>query len=246
MSRPTTTSLGFALGTRAMGSPILPALSGTKKVLGLGNSVMYGYGVGAGPSFRAALKTRLADIGVVVDYVGPLSDGVSADPQHWGVPGARISDFVAGNTVGGLSCDLSTMGATYTPDVIIVELGLNDWNADSDGLTDLASLMGILWTQRPTARVAVLKCFHLNLNAKLAPWTTFMAGVDTVVAASQHGAAGRALTVDVSRVAISMINTGVRSSELFDIAHPTPLTFAKLVDLMWPGVCNVFGYDAQW
>lgn len=249
MARPTTTSGGLALGTRTAGTPITPPLAGTIEVLCIGDSITYGYGVGASPSWRAGLKSRFTDLSLTTDFVGPISDGVSADPQHWGVPGARISDFVAGNTVSGFSCDLSTMGVTYAPDLIIVALGANDFAAGSDGLASMTSLLGILWTQRPTARVLVCKPHRWTIVAYAAKQADFLAGIDAVVAASSQGLAGLALVAQTYRLSVPLIDVSEITSELADYIHPRipPIaSFAKLVDQMWPTACNAVGLDAQW
>lgn len=249
MARPTTTSMGRPLGTRTAGTPLSTALGGTVKVLCIGDSITFGYGAGAGPSWRAGLKSRFADIGLTTDFVGPISDGVSADPQHWGVPGARIADFVAGNTVNSYSCDLSTMGATYGPHLIIVYLGANDFAASSDGLASLASLMAILWTQASSARVTVCKPHRWTTAAYSSYQATYNAGVAATVAASSHGGAGLANVAETQRVSVPLVDTNIPTGELIDYIHPRvapSATFGKILDQMWPTICNAVGINAQW
>ena len=116
-------------------APLAPAFidtppTGTKvKIMPLGNSLTHGEN--GSPSYRGPLRKMLIQNGYInIDFVGPKNDespgdAIPADGDHAGY---------AGFTIGPTNLGYSIMQSidnimTYDPDIILLEIGINDsWN----------------------------------------------------------------------------------------------------------------------
>jgi lysophospholipase L1-like esterase len=99
-------------------------LGSTIKIMPLGDSITQGQNTSYG-SYRKQLYSLLTARGVAVDFVGPLSDGTFADPDHAGFTGEGINS-IWGRVLAGIL-------TTYTPDLILLLIGTNDvWHGSGD------------------------------------------------------------------------------------------------------------------
>lgn len=80
----TTTSRGWPLGTRPAGTAIGTLLTGTIKVMCIGDSITLGHGTAPGDSFRCLLKARATAYGLTTDFIGARANGTCADNDHNG------------------------------------------------------------------------------------------------------------------------------------------------------------------
>jgi hypothetical protein len=168
-----------ALGSVVATAPASTRLTGTVRLLPLGDSTVLGFGTTGSNGWRGPLVTTLAAAPFVLDCVGPYSNGAFADNQHDGVNGATVLNGAldaAPSTYPGHSPQASPAWAgtvdhyvgagasTLTPvHVFVVSLGLNfiAGRTERDRLahnnaSDLYDLLVYLRTQEPTARFLVL------------------------------------------------------------------------------------------
>jgi len=127
-----TTSRGWPLGTCPVGSKITPALTGTIKVMCIGDSITLGHGAAPGDSFRCLLKARATAYGLTTDFIGARANGTCADNNHNAVSGWSIEQQDA---------DIATRFGVL-PDVIIVHLGTNNFINGNTGLAAMATFLG--------------------------------------------------------------------------------------------------------
>lgn len=87
------------------------------KIMPAGDSITYGTGAFSQGGYRGPLETLLSTRGIVHDMVGSQSDGAIPDPNHEGHSGWYITT---------LDTQLQSVVPTYTPDIVLVQIGTND------------------------------------------------------------------------------------------------------------------------
>ena len=119
------------------------------RIMPLGDSITAGYDSSTGNGYRGPLATALAGQVGTFDLVGSQIDGNMADPDNEGHFGIEISGLAA-LTTGDLN--------TYKPNLVLLDVGINDLGNDDD-VTDapnrLASLIDQTLAAEPDATVLV-------------------------------------------------------------------------------------------
>lgn len=233
MARPTTTSGGLPLGTRPAGSPILPLLSGTPKILCAGDSITIGTGSTDGSGYRITIADRLDDAGIAFEYVGP-TDSPTGYP-HYGNSGWNIAQLDAG---------IGAVIATYNPDVLILLIGRNNMDDATEATnapTDYAALLATLYAAKPTLRIVACLITPEESATFQARTLTFRAALPAVLQASDAYGDGLLLQCD-GGVWLQPLNR----NHLGDGVHPNDTGYALLADAIWPTLQNALGRDAGW
>lgn len=233
------TSLGLNLGTRPAGSPILPLLAGTVNIQYVGDSYIAGEGFpgGDGSSHRAFAFAKFAAASIAVDFVGPYASGPQADNQHAGL---------SGTTLTAIDGSIAAWLTTYVPDVCIVAAGLNDARTGASGATidsRWATLLATMWTARPGMRVVACLIPSATTDA------TVRGRIDAAnalllatFAASSFAGAGRLLTADLR----GCMPTASPMDAIDTVPHPTPRSFQRMGEALWPVLLNAMGRNADW
>lgn len=115
-------------------------------LLPLGDSITHGVihsGDTESGGYRTALQARLADLGVLADFTGSLSNGPAAIDRHH--QGHR------GWTIDQLNDRQAAIAAAAQPDVILLMAGTNDSATDSASRM-LADMRSLLQNPRPPPR----------------------------------------------------------------------------------------------
>lgn len=234
----TATSKGRPLGTRPPGTPISTELTGTIKVMCIGDSITVGFGLIAGDSYRCLLGARAATYGLTLDFIGARTNGACSDNQHNGV---------GGWTIENQNTDVATRFGVL-PDVIIIHLGSNNFIAGNDGLTAMGTFLATLWGLSPGSRVIVCVPHGHHTTGVDAYARTFEAGIAAVCAASSYGGAGLiAVCAQAAKITHQVTAAGVAANgELVDVVHPREAAFAKIADAIWPVFLNATGRAADW
>lgn len=234
----TSTSRGWPLGTRPAGTPIGTLLTGTIKVMCLGDSITVGFGTAAGDSYRCLLAARALAYGLTLDFIGARADGVCADNQHNGV---------SGWTIAQQNADVPTRFGVL-PDVILIHLGTNNFIAGDDGLAAMATFLTTLYGLAPLARVGICVPHGSSVVAQDALARTFEAGIDATCAASSYGTDSLILTCPQAAKLSHPVNAVITAQgQLQDYVHPRdPAGFKHLADAIWPVFLNLTGRAADW
>lgn len=236
-----TTSYGWPLGVRDAGTPILPALSGARTYMPIGNSLTRGASSEAGAAlaylggYRTGIDARVQSYGLPWTPVGPASDN--------GLAHAAIN----GRDTAGLLTNLPGLIAGYDPDVVILYEGTVDCLSDTyNGATSAANLATALddieagW---PSARVIVITPIPTltgQYAAKAANVTDYNSRVPAVLDASAQHLDGRMIRVDAAAlITASHVSAG-------DGAHYPQSSHDALASLIWPALVNAMGADARW
>lgn len=242
------------LGTRPPGTPLGSPLAGTIRIMGLGDSITYGFGTTANTAnplndaWRRDLYNLLTDPergNLPVEFIGPQSNtsgNTSTDPS-------RLSRGVVGRSAQDHQADIATVigaGNPYRPHVIIVLLGLNDAQRPTESAAfadSLDTLVDTCAALEPTARFVVCSApdglggaNRTRLHAEV--WPGWVTACSTLTAAG-----------------VPFVPCDLRTllwgpdhilSEAPNYVHPVPRGYRKIADALYPAVMNACGYEARW
>jgi lysophospholipase L1-like esterase len=192
----------------------------------LGDSITQGQNTSYG-SYRKQLYSLLTARGVAVDFVGPLSDGTFADPDHAGFTGEGINS-IWGRVLAGIL-------TTYTPDLILLLIGTNDvWHGSGDiplALSIYNSLLDAITTQEPSVTTIVGSLLPIDVGDPTiaANVNVFNTGLRPLVASKG------------SKFYFVDLNSGMTTADLADGVHPTDAGNDKLAAIWYPAVLGAMG-----
>jgi GDSL-like Lipase/Acylhydrolase family len=197
------------------------------KIMPLGDSITDGFRAAGG--YRAPLYLWLANSGFNFTFVGSQSDNSVSYlpyPDHEGISGSEINSVAAG-FVG--------WGEAYTPDVILLLIGTNDYgyNDDTANATNrLDQLIELIATNQPNAKLVVanLTLRTDNASAESAIETTFNPFVPGIVAS--HAAMGQ-------KVYFVDMHSVLGASDLADGLHPDQIGYDKLAAKWFTAITNI-------
>jgi|GEM_PF-3505386 len=203
-------------------TPTTP-VSNAVRILPLGDSLTFGYGVPGG--YRQQLTALLNTTGVPYDFVGSLNDGSSVmpDKDHEGHVGWRIDqiDYIIN----------STMDA-QDPDVVLLLIGGNDIlqnYALSSAPQRVMNLIDKIRAKKPTALILVANIFLLpGLQTQI---TTFNTSLNRLV--NQRTAAGQKVhLVDLQQSTIG--------SATQDGVHPVASGYNEIANRFFNKLVQVY------
>src|SRR6266436_2466980 len=196
------------------------------RILPLGDSITYGYAVPGG--YRLPLYQLLTNAGYNVDFTGTQTGNGAADlpdPDHEGHPGWTIRG------INAIAPDV--LASTDDPDVILLLIGVNDYNQNDDlanAHTRLEGLVENLATNRPYAKIILANLLATTSQPQDAEiQTTFNPFVPTI--ASNEQAMGRQVYFDDLRSALS-------TNDLVDGLHPNQIGYNKMATNWFANLTN--------
>jgi lysophospholipase L1-like esterase len=143
------------------------------KIMPLGNSITQGDWVGG---YRRLLKNTLNAAGYETDFVGSQVTnasqdlGLFTDIQHEGYNSATISI----NSVHTHQNFIRSTITTYTPDIVLVELGTNDLSNGTQTpamvRTSMSKFLDTIWAIQPSTKIAVSLVTPVNHAIVTAAW----------------------------------------------------------------------------
>src|SRR6266699_1090379 len=196
------------------------------RVLPLGDSITYGYPVPGG--YRLPLYQLLTNAGYNVDFTGTQTDNGAPDlpdADHEGHPGWTIR--------GINSIVPDVLASIDDPDVILLLIGVNDYNQNDDIANDHARLQGLvenLATNRPYAKIILANLLVTTSEPQDAEiQTTFNPFVPTI--ASNEQSLGRQVYFDDLRSALT-------TNDLADGLHPNQDGYNKMATNWFASLTN--------
>jgi lysophospholipase L1-like esterase len=132
-------------------SVALVAVPDKPLIMPLGDSITAGVGSAAGTGWRDDLAILLSDAGVVADFVGSQSAPDQLGLEHEGHSGWRIDQ---------INTHVVEWMAATTPDVVLLDIGSNDYVHRFNTATAparLSTLISCILDASPTVRVVVAK-----------------------------------------------------------------------------------------
>lgn len=231
-------------------------IDGPARIMPLGDSITWGITVGDSHpqqppldqrvGYRKALQDSLVGGGYHVGFVGTLSSGAGLldDPGHEGHGGWTADQLVNGNPTpdpGTGSGSLSQWLNTTQPDVVLVHIGTNDLNGNTDPAKEAEDVDAILNTIENWGSanwpVWVILARIINTSPTLtsadrrAATTTFNNAIaDTVY--PRHAGTGRVILVDQE-------STLTSASDYGDAIHPNADGYQKMAAVWRPALASV-------
>jgi lysophospholipase L1-like esterase len=197
------------------------------RVMPLGDSLTWGKGSRDDAGYRRSLYAGLTAAGLDVDFVGSQHNGGFADPDNEGHPGWRI-DQVAAHVGDWL--------AAQSPDVVLLDIGTNDYIHDYDTVfvpARLADLIDRITTQSPDVRVVVAKLLVVQGDTRARGIRAFNAAMTRIVAARGL----RVSLADMSRIP---------ASNTVDGTHPTGAGYRQMAYQWYQALRRVLPGGGGW
>src|SRR6266478_656234 len=215
-------ALGFiACVVRARAAP--PPI----RLLPLCDSITYGYAVPGG--YRLPIYQLLTNAGYSVDFTGTQTGNGAAglpDPDHEGHPGWTIRG------INAIATDV--LASTDDPDVILLLIGVNDYNQNDDLANAHTRLQGLaenLATNRPYAKIIVANLLATTLEPQdIEIQTTFNPFVPMI--ANNEQALGRQVYFDDLRSALTTNDLDAGG------VHPTQVGYNKMATNWFANLTN--------
>ncbi|MFJ3876574.1 GDSL-type esterase/lipase family protein [Streptomyces sp. NPDC090077] len=205
----------------------------TVRVLPLGDSLTYGQG-SSGGGYRLPLRDLAAGQSrYTLDFVGSLANGPQADPAHEGH---------AGYTVDRLRAGVGRWIGAAQPDVILLQIGINDLNqgADPDQTADRARvLVDRIFEIRPGVTVVMQGLVPTtpgwNQQDLTQPAARFNQRLKEVEAAQQHQHR-RFRFIDAPALTTLQQADAAHAAQMADGLHPNDRGYARLAASFFTGL----------
>ncbi|TCR66425.1 cadherin-like domain-containing protein [Bosea sp. BK604] len=183
------------------------------KVMALGDSITNGDAPTGQDEhgYRGFFYQNVVGSGLLVDMVGPNSNGQVPDPQHAGYPGETGDDIQA---------LLPNLLATYTPSAILLMVGTNDIfyknNPQVPVRAEITAMLDHVAQASPTTHV------YVSTLIPLAGYDTEVANVNAAIRSLVADAIGRGQNVSLVEM------PSVTLSDLFDGIHPSDTGYREM------------------
>lgn len=246
MTQSASSGTSYPRGTRPNPISLVTPQIQAPVIVAWGDSTTYGLTTGdpdpgslLADAWRLPLHTMLVRGGLSPTWVGPQTRGTApANNGVWTV-GASLATFIgAGQPASFL--------ASYDPDVVIINLGLNDAASAVDAAAFAANLESVattIHTNRAGRRILLIKpsdggdaTRRGRLSSDIWP------AVDTAATALT----GAGVNVAVADLRVLTWREDMIKTEGTSAIHPRAFAYVKQADVMYPYVMNLCGYDAAW
>jgi hypothetical protein len=203
------------------------------RILPLGDSITHGAGTGNSfyNSYRKELKALLETAGYQTDFVGSLTDGDFADPQHEGHDGWHADDTATTNDIlGQMPGWMAATGA----DVILLHIGTNDLlddNSDTDA-DEVSAILDEIFIANSNATVLVALIINAQTNySHRADISTYNSNLN-IMAQARIAAGDDLIVVDMENGA----GLDYSSADMADKYHPSQIGYDKMAANWYPSV----------
>ncbi|WP_067494221.1 SGNH/GDSL hydrolase family protein [Actinoplanes sp. TFC3] len=192
------------------------------RVMALGDSITRGNGSPTRSSYRMALKERLLQGGMEINYVGSQNNGTGTDINHEGHGGWSINQLEK-HTTAWLDA--------ARPDVVLLHAGTNNIARGHGPYTTarkLSELIDQIRAARPEAYIFVAQIIMSRVPREAAQDRVYNRLIPSLVAAKQDD---RLVVVDQSTI------SGI---DLHDLHHPNDFGYAKMAWNWYRAMARVF------
>lgn len=209
------------------------------KIMPLGDSITDGYTTAGG--YRNTLCNLLAtnELSKYVDFVGSRSGGSGFDTDHEGHPGWAIDTIPASGDVEGkgrqgLLPNIDTWMDTYTPEIVMLQIGTNDILSqyELDAAPDrLEQLVDRVLEKLPEGGKLYLATIpYIDAGSSLNNTGKTQEELDAQI--NSYNTAVKAIA-ETNELTLVDVNSCLELTDLRDGVHPSPDGYAKMGGLWY-------------
>lgn len=209
------------------------------KIMPLGDSITNGFSVAG--AYRNQLCNLLAanNLSSYVDFVGSQKTGTGYDNDNeghsgWAIAAIPASGDIEGKGRKGLTTDIDTWMKTYSPDIVLLQIGTNDILSlyDLDNApARLETLVDKILAKLPErGTLYIAKIPYIAENATYNKTGKSQTELNTLVDTYNNSVAALA---EKKGLTLVDINGCITLSDLKDGIHPTAAGYAKMGDLWY-------------
>lgn len=222
-----------ATSPRAASSATLPPIDTSQhvRIMPLGDSITAGIGSSTDDGYRWQLAKYLIDVQQLytATWVGSQTSGLQSNPHHEGHSGWTIADLTTG---------IDGWMATYQPDVVLLEAGVNDARQGADASTmaaHMSALLGRILADSPSVRVIV--------GDVVPPWYGTQQDVASVAVQRFDALLPSVVATAGPQVSLARMSAGVTSSQLGDGLHPNDAGYWDMAWVWWRCMAPLLAAD---
>ena len=198
------------------------------RVMPLGDSITWGYGSASTSSYRAPLAALVAGQSqYTVQFLGSQNSGTLTDQSNEGHSGYVISQ---------IRDSIDAWMAADHPDVVILDIGVNDLNNGVDvanAPARLADLVDRIYTDRPGTSILMMGLIPTTpgLTSQIAAYNTAAENLQ-----STEQAAGKHF--------LYVAPPALTSAQFYDGLHPDDAGYQRMAQALYPALNQT--YTAGW
>jgi lysophospholipase L1-like esterase len=193
--------------------------------MGTGSAYAWGY--------REPLYVKLINGGYSFDFVGSLTNGSFADPNHEGHYGWRADEILNGRTSDPCAGKLANWLPASQPDIILLHIGTNDISQGDQDANEVNSILNVIDAYEATSgkNITVILALIINRVNYNSATTIYNNDLNTM-------ATGRISNGD-NIVIVNMENALNYSTDMFDNTHPNDNGYAKMANVWYNALVYV-------
>jgi lysophospholipase L1-like esterase len=203
------------------------------RILPLGDSITHGFRSGIGTNFynsyRKELNALLATGGYPTDFVGSLSDGDFADPEHEGHDGWHADKAGSTNDIlGRINGWMADTGA----DVVLLHIGTNDILDQSEDAAEVSDILDEIYAVNSNATVVLALIINARTDySRRDDISTYNSNLN-IMAQARIAGGDDLLIVDMENGA----GLDYASADMADKYHPSETGYDKMAANWYPSV----------
>ncbi|RPH38935.1 MAG: hypothetical protein EHM87_24905, partial [Burkholderiales bacterium] len=203
------------------------------KIMPLGDSITEGAGSAYAWGYREPLYNSLINSDCRFDFVGSLSDGNFADPNHDGHYGWRADEILNGRTSEPNAGKLTDWLPVSQPDVILLHIGTNDITQGNQDANEVNSILNVIDAYETANNKDVNVILALIIDRVPNAQATTLYNNDLNSMAASRIANGDHIVI------VNMQNVLNYSTDMADVLHPNDSGYAKMANVWYSALVYV-------
>jgi lysophospholipase L1-like esterase len=203
------------------------------KIMPLGDSITKGTGSAYNWGYREPLYVSLINGDYSFDFVGGLTDGSFAEPNHEGHYGWRADEILNGRISEPAAGKLASWLPVSQPDVILLHIGTNDITQGNQDANEVNSILNVIDAYEVTSGknipVVLARIIDRVPNSSLT--TAYNNDLNTM--ATRRIANGDNITI------VNMQNALNYSTDMADSLHPNDNGYIKMANVWYNALTGI-------
>jgi lysophospholipase L1-like esterase len=203
------------------------------KIMPLGDSITKGTGSAYSWGYREPLYVNLINGRYNFDFVGSLTDGSFADPNHEGHSGWRADEILNGRPSDPNAGKLEYWLSAHQPDIILLHIGTNDITQGNQDANEISAVLDVIDAYEVSSNKQVTVILALIINRYPYSPVTTQYNNDVNNMAMNRIASGDSIVIVNMEVALEY------PADLADFVHPNDTGYAKMADVWYVALTGI-------